>query len=478
VLDPGGIAISTDALSQGGPAVVSDGTSVLVTWVQDRSGNPRSRFTLVDASGAVSDPTGRPLPAMWSELGVATEGTGYLVAGQDVAVRLSSSGDVLEPGRIVLYGTGNGQSELDTAFDGTNSFVVWSDDRFGDHRIYGARVGADGQRLDGSGISISAPTDLLDSKKLRQTSPAVAFDGTNYLVVWAELRNVDGNPQPPIPSTQAARVSPSGQVLDRFPLDETGAGWNVDVEVAFGEGVFLVVWENANQGPSGDIRSTRVSPAGVVLDPAPRPALNDNESGSDFAQAPSVAHGASGFEVVWHQDPFTRLTADIYGTHVSAAGAVARPATVISAAADAQRTPDIAWQDGTYLVVWQDHRNGGPGTQIYGSRLDDAGAALDPSGIVVSHDPAGEGAPSVAANGVFFVAWSRNRNGGGPDIAGTTVSGSGAVGGSQFVARTDAPEDNAVVSPVSGARNFAVAYERFDAPVSAERAYLTHVSPK
>ena len=169
-------------------------------------------------------------------------------------------------------------------------------------------------------------------------------------------------------------------------------------------------------------------------------------------------------------------TLDIHGTRVAADGAVTRPVSVISAAAGDQATPDVAWHDGTFLVVWQDGRNG-PATEIYGARLDGEGAALDPSGFLISHDPAGEGAPSVAANGVFFVAWSRERDGG-RDVAGTSVTGGGVVGGSQFIAHTAAPEDEPVVSPVAGSENFSVAYERFDAPHGADRTYLTHIAPK
>jgi hypothetical protein len=480
VLDPAGIAISTDVEAQGRAAAVSNGTTVLVTWVQDpySSGGRRARYARVDASGVVLDPTvGRPLPAVWDEVGAASDGAGYLVAGKGVAVRLAPSGDVIDPGRIVFPGAGNEHAEPDSAFDGTNTLVVWSDDRFGDQRIYGSRVGPDGQGLDGPGISISAPTDLFDSPLLDQASPAVAFDGTNYLVVWVESRRFQW-PFSPQPILNGARVSPSGEVLGRLTLDLTGGGQKLNPEIAFGDGVFLVAWENTYQGLEAHVATIRVSPAGEVLDATPRPALNEeNEYGyHGLAKFPAVAHGPSGFVVVWQEQRYLGATLDVYGTRVSADGTVTRPVTAISAAPGDQARPDIAWHDGHHLVVWQDGRNAAAG-EIYGARLDGDGAVLDPSGFLVSHDPAGEGAPSVAANGVFFVAWSRERAGG-RDIAGTTVTGGGVVGGSQFIAHTAAAEDEAVVAPAHSSRNFSVAYERFDAPHGADRTYLTHVSPK
>lgn len=89
------------------------------------------------------------------------------------------------------------------AFDGTNFLVVWDDGRGGYNRdIYGARVTPAGTVLDSNGIAIS--TALAD-----QWRPAVAFDGTNFLVVWEDQRN-----GPDDYDIYGARVTPAGAVLD------------------------------------------------------------------------------------------------------------------------------------------------------------------------------------------------------------------------------------------------------------------------
>jgi hypothetical protein len=85
------------------------------------------------------------------------------------------------------------------AFDGTNYIVVWYDERSGSADIYGARVGADGTVLDPSGIAISTAAE-------DQYWPAVTFDGTNYLVVWTDWRNGSYD-------IYGARVGTGGSVL-------------------------------------------------------------------------------------------------------------------------------------------------------------------------------------------------------------------------------------------------------------------------
>jgi hypothetical protein len=73
----------------------------------------------------------------------------------------------------------NNQYDPSIAFDGTNYLVVWLDDRSDwYYDIWGARVDQDGNVLDPVAIAISSlPIYNVDLR-----GPSVAFDGTNYLV--------------------------------------------------------------------------------------------------------------------------------------------------------------------------------------------------------------------------------------------------------------------------------------------------------
>jgi len=63
------------------------------------------------------------------------------------------------------------------AFDGTNYLVAWQDGRGTYYDVYGARVSPAGAVLDPAGIAFS-------TAEREQLAPALAFDGTNYFVTW------------------------------------------------------------------------------------------------------------------------------------------------------------------------------------------------------------------------------------------------------------------------------------------------------
>ena len=70
------------------------------------------------------------------------------------------------------------------AFGGSSYLVVWQDGRprTSNDDIYGARVSQAGVVLDPNGIPISAHL-------YPESRPTVAFDGSNFLVTWEDLRS-------------------------------------------------------------------------------------------------------------------------------------------------------------------------------------------------------------------------------------------------------------------------------------------------
>ena len=295
------------------------------------------------------------------------------------------------------------QQRPDASFDGTNWLVVWREARSSAYDdIYGARVTPSGTVLDPTGIPIS-------TARYDQWYPAVSFDGTNYLAVWTDERSA-----PSVEDIYGARVTPSGTVLDPTGIPiSTVADNQWYPAVTFGGSSHLVVWEDQR---NDSVCGARVSLGGVVIDSA-------GIRISGWGGYPAAAFGGTNYLVVLSGD-------NIYGARVNQAGTVLDPAGIpISTAANYQRYPAVSFDGTNFLVVWEDYRNNSDTSDIYGARVSQAGTVLDPAGICITAAANGQYAPAVAFDGAdFFVVWTDERSGFYEyDIYGARVSRAGTV---------------------------------------------------
>ncbi len=447
IIDPSGFPISAATDASARPAIAFDGTNYVVVW-----GGAGVRGARVSTGGAVLEPGGIVISGAGSAPAVAFDGTNHLVVWADAGVkgaRLSTSGALLD-GQIGIS-RGDASSPA-LAFDGTSYLVVWSDGRRpGDpvsHRdIYGARVDRSGTVLDPAGVAISAAADprqplrdpavafdhgnyavvwsvgydagihgarvARDSSVLDRTgiaisssgsSPAVAFDGTSYLVAWAGA------------GIRGARLRPDGTVLDPAGIAISTAASSTPA-LASGGASYLVVWKS--DGSSSDIVSARVGYDGAVLDPNGQ--LISRSASAQFSHA--VAFDGTNYLVVW-QD-FRGTYYDIYAVMVAGDGTVLDPSGIaISTAANDKFSPVVAYGGGDYLVLWSDQRI--DAGDIYGARVGRDGTVLDPTGIAISAAPGVQSSPYVAFDGASYLAlWDDGR--GSPGTYGARIASDGAV---------------------------------------------------
>jgi hypothetical protein len=423
VLDPDGIAISTGMQWHLDPAVTFDGLNFLVAWADDRGGWYDDIYgARVTQAGTVLDPAGiaistadgnQQLPA------VASDGMNSLVVWQDYrsgdtsdiyGARVTPEGTVLDPTGVMLSTATIGQEHPAVASDGTNSLVVWQDCRNGSGSdIYGARVTSDGTVLDPSGVAISTAAN-------DQALPAVAFDGTNFLVVWHDYR---GGAYPDIYGT---RVTSDGTVLDPSGVAISTAVYDqVQPAVTFDGANFLVAWQDGRSG-SYDIYGARVTPGGSVLDPsgiAVSRATGDQE-------LPAVAFDGTNFLVVWEDQ--RSVSSDIYGARVTPGGTVLDSAGIaISIAINNQLFPAAAFDGTNFLVAWEDRWNG-VSTDIYSARVTPGGVVIDAAGIAVSTATGDQRGVELTFDGRnSLVMWQDYRNGSSSDIYGARVTPGGSV---------------------------------------------------
>ena len=140
------------------------------------------------------------------------------------------------------------------SFNGTNYLVAWAGgERGGRYHIDGARVTPAGAVLDPQGIEIASGPKAV-------THPAVASDGNDYLVAWADARFG-------CCSVFGARVGAGGNVLGPAAIAIATRGREqVDPVIAYGGSNYVVAWED-NRSSTPDIYGARVTRAGRVLEP-------------------------------------------------------------------------------------------------------------------------------------------------------------------------------------------------------------------
>ena len=471
------------------PAVAFSGSQHLVVWTDPRAGRTLLFGARVKLDGTLRDPYGIRIfddPSMPSYQvtaafpSVASDGDDFLVVaeinGEIRGVRVDHHGVVLDPGGFpISSGAGNGFPTV--AFDGVSYLVAWTHYDAPNARLYRARVAPDGTVLDPGGALLGVP----DGR-----SPDLVFDGTNYFMTWIE-ETPEGGCQ-----TSGARISPLGTTLDPsgipigLPL-ESCYSWSRRPRVSFDGTNLVVLWlpdlvslpDDPWFGLYEQLRATRVTPEGVVLDPegiviATLEALDyfsgfDGASdgtgttiawsgaagnywypvqsaqldpdgsvthplsdGLDNGGNVAVASSGDGALVTWTagEEPHSQL-APIAGMRLDANGdAVDAQSMLISTNANAQEVEAAASSGQGSLVIWRDTRFGLYGPEIFGALVTPSGAVVDPAIVIPESgylQP--EGMSTVFDGTNFRVIW---QTGGGegssaPPLRSVRVSPQGAV---------------------------------------------------
>ena len=202
------------------------------------------------------------------------------------------------------------------AFDGQNFLVVWG--KFGteNYDIFGSRVTPGGSVLDEFQIF---------SELGEQNSPSIAFDDFNFLVAWRDTRTGSG----PTLETDifGTMVTPAGQVLTPLGIAiATAPGFQGDQpQIAFDGTNYLVVWNDIQTlgiAPpvDGRIMGRRIARDGTLIDgPAASEGIAINTTPS--SHSPTVAFDGTNFMVAWATGSFFLFPpAGIFAARVSPSG--------------------------------------------------------------------------------------------------------------------------------------------------------------
>jgi hypothetical protein len=194
-----------------------------------------------------------------------------------------------------------------------------------------------------------------------QRAPHVAFGDSVYLVVWQEGWHGEGGHA----RIFAARVSPDGKLLGPGGIQVAAAkaGVQEHPRVAFADGVFLVVWQDLRGGKDADVLAARLSPEGKLLDAEPITLA----AGPGMQALPDVASDGRDFLVVWQSFDRTASAYRGFAVRVTPTGSRGE---VVETGAFPQ--PRIAWCGDAYLAVYGDGR-------VTSVKLDRDGRPINPS---------------------------------------------------------------------------------------------------
>ena len=348
------------------------------------------RATWIDARGARADV---PVLAVHGglELRVPADLVDASVYPAVLDPLISPEGGTDEP---VLGIAGDWQMQPAVAFDGTQHLVVWQDGRGEeDALIYGARVAADGTVLDPYGLRIAVGQ-----------YPRVAAGEDGFLVLFAE-RAAQGS----LPDTiRAARVSAAGVVLDPGGFDlAMSRSWDFSGSVAFADGNYLAAWTHES-----DTYLARIALDGTILDPGGVLTIPEG-----WIAGQALASGGGTTFLTW------QLEGAILGSRISPQGTLLDPGGIeIEPFVDAWAGPLVAFDGTSYVVAWlvPDDDTQPPSMNVKARRVTPEGAVLDPVAILVLSRPHLNGGDTLAlaSNGAgSVVAHSFGGDGGDHAIA-------------------------------------------------------------
>jgi hypothetical protein len=342
----------------------------------------------------------------WS---AAFDGTNYLVgilgdgaAANNITAQLVSQSGALVGSRISVGSTGDAPN---VAFDGTNYLLIWG----------------------GMGQFISKTGSLVGSPFATGASPdnpgSIIFDGTNYFVVWDASDNVYGQ-----------FITPSGTLLGSAISVSTAAYRQRDPVAAYDGTNIMVVWSDGrNQSACHDYEGeTHCYESDIYgqLVTKSSTGVAGSLSGSNFlinagslprdGTNPAIAFDGTTYFIAFAEettfpigDPEGPGTWYIYGQFVSTAGAAVGGTVSIKTDGD-NFLPAVAFDGTKYLIAWNDRANdtdgdgacdAGEGTcwDVYGRLMSTSGTLIGSEFII--DNAAGNqlgGCAGPAVNGKLF----------------------------------------------------------------------------
>jgi hypothetical protein len=370
-------------------AAADNGSVTLYAWRDTRRGGSDIFGARVKHDGTVLDPNGIELAGGSgdeSEPALSWDGTQWLLAwndGGEVKVQRVSATGALPDIPTTLSTGGSTASHPALAWNGSVHVAVWAELAAGVSKVFAASIDDNGSVL-AAGAALSLGTS--------DAAPAIAALGSDALVTFDAGSDIHG--------VRVKAALPLGAIVRLDALDlviVSEANGQSESAVAASGSNWLVAWEDGRNANAIDIRGTRVSAAGAVLD-----GTSILVSGESRATGLALAHDGSQWLASWQGG------SDGIGQKLRAIANNGNPGntTVVvsaspgpSAFGGAPANPTIAWSDATAGEK-----------DLLGRRIG-ASLALDPAFTIATQTP-NQTEPSHAFGaGRWMIAWVDDRFG-------------------------------------------------------------------
>ncbi len=253
----------------------------------------------------------------------------------------------------------------------------------------------------------------------------VAFSGTNYLFA---ARATNG-------AISVVRISKDWPVaVQQLDLGHTGGV----PRVAFDGSNYLVVWPDM-AAPPADLYGQFISIAGAAVG---SPFLIETDA--DASQAGGLAFDGTNYLVVWEaHGAATNSMSSVQGRILNRAGELLGGRLQISQGGTPQKFPAVACRSNHFLVCWVSRSETTNLWDVLGRRIGGAGEMLE-SSVISQVPAQGAWPPAVASNGTNWLSvWSREKgpypigetNAWVPALMGRLLAADGTFAGAEFEVR-------------------------------------------
>ena len=291
--------------------------------------------------------------------------------------------------------TPNYQWFPDISSNGSNYMAVWQSDRQ-DGQGYGVYM----QMIDPNGNKITLESLVNSFTTQNQSTPSVTTDGTNYFVAW-QSDTQDGNDY----GIFGRIYNENGNTqMSEFQINTYTTSWQTGPNIAYNGTNYLVVWQSEGQdGSNSGIFGQLLNSAGTKIGTEFQ--INTYTTGDQ--STPSIASDGENYFVTWQSIGQDGSQSGIFGQLFdNDANKIGTEFQINTYTADKQDSPDVSSGGHRYLVAWQSMGQDGNFDGIYAQLFDSAGNKIGDETLINTYTAGNQKYPNITSDGHnFALVW-------------------------------------------------------------------------